>query len=428
MTSPTPDGSTRPAGSRSGPAEPRSGSSGLAPARSAPARSTPSVVDWDLAQRVGVRLAPRGPSVPLSLAQDAVAELSAHATAATGHVASVTGLEVPGGAPVRVVDRATWVRENVDAFRSLLDPVLREAVATRIERASAKAQARTGPLGTLGRLGGTGGSDAALAAGSKVTGTEMGALLGWMSSRVLGQYDVFGPRGGQLLLVAPNVVHVEREMRVDPRDFRLWVALHEETHRVQFAVAPWLADHLSERARGLSSDVLGGEGEDSPTQRLLALVRRLAAPGGLQELTGGSSSQGARDPDDPLSAGLASALAGPAQRRAMAEVTAVMSLLEGHADVVMDEVGPSVIPSVAHIRSRFTSRRASGRSGLDRLVRGLLGMDAKLRQYTDGARFVREVVGQVGHEGLNEVWSGPENLPRPSEIVESARWVARVHG
>ncbi len=396
--------------------------------------STPTVVDWELAQRVGVRLAPRGPSVPLSVAQRAVAELAEHAAAATGHVASVTGLSVPQGAPVRVVDRATWVRENVDGFRELLDPVLRRAVATRLERSSAKARARTGPLGTLGRLGGTGGSDAALAAGSKVTGSEMGALLGWMSSRVLGQYDAFGPRGGQLLLVAPNVVHTEREMGVDPRDFRLWVALHEETHRVQFAVAPWLAEHLAERARGLSGDLLGGEGEDSPAQRLLALLRRVASPSGLRELAGPSGPSGAddpdlpADPDDPLAAGLASALAGPAQRRAMAEVTAVMSLLEGHADVVMDEVGPTVIPSVAHIRSRFTARRASGRSGLDRVVRRLLGMDAKLRQYTDGARFVRAVVAEVGHDGLNAVWSGPENLPRPSEIVEPARWLERVHG
>ncbi len=411
MTSPAPDGSSRPT---------RPGAT--------PPRSTPPVVDWDLAQRVGVRLAPRGPTVSLAVARDAVGELADHAAAATGHVASVTGLTVPEGAPVRVVDRATWVRENVEGFRALLDPVLTEAVATRIERSSAKAMARTGPLGTLGRLGGTGGSDAALAAGSKVTGSEMGALLGWMSSRVLGQYDVFGPRGGQLLLVAPNVVHTEREMGVDPRDFRLWVALHEETHRVQFAVAPWLAGHVAERARGLSSDLLGGEGEDSPTQRLLALVRRLAAPGGLQELRGSGAPDGPADPDDPLSAGLVSALAGPAQRRAMAEVTAVMSLLEGHADVVMDEVGPSVIPSVGHIRSRFTARRASGRSGLDRVVRRLLGMDAKLRQYTDGARFVRAVVDRVGHEGLNVVWSGPENLPRPAEIAEPERWLERVHG
>jgi coenzyme F420 biosynthesis associated uncharacterized protein len=126
--------------------------------------------------------------------------------------------------------------------------------------------------------------------------------------------------------------------------------------------------------------------------------------------------------------GLVAALAGPQQRRALAEVTATMSLLEGHADVVMDDAGPAVIPSVAQIRRRFSERRRTGRSGADRVVRRVLGLDAKLRQYTDGARFVREVVREVGHEGLNRVWQGPEALPRPEEIAAPRDWVRRVHG
>ena len=390
------------------------------------------VVDWALAERTGVRLAPRGPAVPLSLAREAVAELAAHAAAATGHVADVTGLSVAAATtPVRVVERSAWVRANVAGLRELIDPVLHRAVQVRLERAEVKRSASlAGRTGRLGRA--VSDPRLALAAGSKVTGTEVGALLGWLSSRVLGQYDAFGPGGGQLLLVAPNVVAIERELGVDPRDFRLWVALHEETHRVQFAAAPWLADHLASRARGLSGDLLGAEGESSPTDRVLALVRSVARPGGLAALRGagrgGADGSSGADGDDPLSAGLVSALAGPAQRRALAEVTAVMSLLEGHADVVMDEAGPSVIPSVASIRTRFSDRRASGRSGLDRLVRGLLGLDAKMRQYTDGARFVRAVVAEVGHQGLNRVWSGPQALPRPGEIARPGDWLDRVHG
>ena len=402
----------------------------MSDARSEPAATPGPVVDWALAERTGVRLAPRGPAVPLSVAREAVAELAAHAAAATGHVADVTGLSVAAAtSPVRVVERSAWVRANVAGLRELIDPVLTRAVQVRLERAEAKrSTSLAGRVGRLGRIG----SDPrlALAAGSKVTGTEVGALLGWLSSRVLGQYDAFGPGGGQLLLVAPNVVAIERELGVDPRDFRLWVALHEETHRVQFAAAPWLADHLASRARGLSGDLLGAEGEAGPTDRVLALVRSLARPGGLAALRRSAvdGPDGVADPDDPLSAGLVSALAGPAQRRALAEVTAVMSLLEGHADVVMDEAGPSVIPSVAAIRARFSDRRASGRSGLDRVVRSLLGLDAKMRQYTDGARFVRAVVAEVGHEGLNQVWSGPQALPRPGEIARPRTWLDRVHG
>ena len=325
------------------------------------------------------------------------------------------------------------MRANVAGLRELIDPVLHRAVQVRLERAASRSSSLGARMGALGRVG----SDPrlALAAGSKVTGTEVGALLGWLSSRVLGQYDAFGPGGGQLLLVAPNVVAVERELGVDPRDFRLWVALHEETHRVQFAAAPWLSDHLAAKARDLSGDLLGADGEGGPTDRVLALVRSLARPGGLAALRGGgsggpdgSAGPDGSDGDDPLSAGLVSALAGPAQRRALAEVTAVMSLLEGHADVVMDEAGPGVIPSVATIRARFSDRRASGRSGLDRVVRSLLGLDAKMRQYTDGARFVRAVVAEVGHEGLNRVWSGPQALPRPREIAQPRAWLDRVHG
>ena len=116
----------------------------------------------------------------------------------------------------------------------------------------------------------------------------------------------------------------------------------------------------------------------------------------------------------------------PAQREILSRLTAVMSLLEGHADYVMDGVGPDVVPSVAEIREKFQKRRASGASRLDMVLRRLLGLDAKLRQYRDGERFVRAVVDEAGMAGFNRVWTSPNTLPTKAEIAKPAEWIARV--
>jgi coenzyme F420 biosynthesis associated uncharacterized protein len=255
------------------------------------------------------------------------------------------------------------------------------------------------------------------AVGSRVTGIEAGALLAFLSSRVLGQFDPFYPAEpdpnrpgltGRLLLVAPNVMHVESELGVVPRDFRLWVCLHEETHRVQFTAVPWLRDHLrSEIALFLDQAELDASAYAAmfreAVQRLGRSVR------GEAELS------------------LVDLMQSPEQRAVLDRLTAVMSLLEGHADFVMDGVGPSVIPTVENIRSKFTSRRQSG-NPVDQLLKRLLGLDAKLRQYKDGAAFVRRVVDQVGMEGFNRVWTGPNTLPTKNEIANPDAWVARLHG
>ncbi|MFP5335318.1 MAG: zinc-dependent metalloprotease [Actinomycetes bacterium] len=344
------------------------------------------MVDWDLAVRTATRLVRPGPDVTLAEAQDVVARLREGAVRSAPHVAGVTGLAAPPGEGVLVVDRPGWVTANVDAFRWLLAPVVEDAVRRR----------RQAPSPLVG------------AVGSKVTGAEMGSLLAFLSSRVLGQYDVFGSAGGRLLLVAPNVVHVERELGVDPDDFRLWVCLHEETHRVQFTASPWLRDHMVGEVRALVGDLVAEPG--AVVERLVAALRQ------LPDAVRGESPHGLLD-----------VVQTPEQRRALAELTAVMSLLEGHADVVMDEVGPAVIGSVAEIRRRFTRRRA-GRGAVDQLLRRLLGLDAKMQQYADGARFVRGVVSEVGMDGFNAVWTGPQTLPTPEEIAAPQAWVRRVHG
>lgn len=344
------------------------------------------VVDWEFAARTAARVGRPGPVVSPEEVVEIVGQLRASAQASQGHVRYVTRLDPVAGGGVLVVDRAGWSRANVYAFRELLSPVIAETYARRDRQ----------PTPGVAALG------------ARVTGAEIGTLLGILSSRVLGQYDAFG-QPGRLLLVAPTIVAVERELGVDPSDFRLWVCLHEETHRVQFTATPWLADHLLTEVRSLISDLMV-----EPSQ----LADRLAsALRGLPDLLRGTGS----------GAPLLDAIQTPAQRERLAAVTAVMSLLEGHADVVMDDVGPSVVPTVATIRERFSKRRA-GRGTVDQVLRRLLGLDAKARQYADGARFVRAVVGQVGMDGFNAVWSGPDALPKPREIADPAAWVRRVHG
>jgi coenzyme F420 biosynthesis associated uncharacterized protein len=240
------------------------------------------------------------------------------------------------------------------------------------------------------------------AVGSRITGAEVGGLLGFMSSKVLGQFDPFHEPHGRLLLVAPNVVHIERELQADTRDFRLWVCLHEETHRVQFTAVPWMREHLFGEFTALAESV-------EPERFLGEGLQRIAEA--LKNGRGGS---------------VLDLMGSPEQKAILDRLTGVMSLLEGHADVVMDGVGPEVIPSVESIRSKFTQRR-QGTGTLDRFLRKLLGLEAKMAQYRDGASFVRAVVDKVGMEGFNAVWTTPDHLPTLAEIHDPDSWVARVH-
>ncbi|GAA2375822.1 zinc-dependent metalloprotease [Streptomyces carpaticus] len=358
------------------------------------------LVDWNLAVSTAARMTRPGPEVSRDEARAVVAELRRHAEAAREHVHGFTGLD-NGAAdtPVLVVDRPGWIRANVAGFRELLGPVM----ARMRERRS-----------------GVPGGAALTAVGSKVTGVEVGMLMSFLSSRVLGQYETFAPAsaglparpgGGRLLLVAPNVVQVERELDVNPHDFRLWVCLHEETHRTQFTAVPWLRDHLEGEIQGFlkESDVDPGT---------LAERFRQAA----QAVTGKSPEGG----EDGSGRGLVDLVQTPAQREILDRLTAVMSLLEGHADYVMDGVGPATVPSVAEIREKFTRRRATGAGRLDRALRKVLGMDAKLRQYQEGERFVRTVVDEAGMSGFNKVWTSPNTLPTKDEIADPGAWVARV--
>jgi coenzyme F420 biosynthesis associated uncharacterized protein len=349
------------------------------------------MIDWDLALKTAERLVPPGPVRTASEVDAIVADLRAASAEAEGPVREFTGLSPAPAAdtPVLVVDRARWVEANLASSKILLEPVF--------DKLSAAGQAPSGRTKSIGEA---------------VNGVQFGALLSFMSSKVLGQFDPFttaadGTRG-RLLLVAPNIVHAERTLGADPRDFRRWVCLHEETHRVQFTAVPWLADHM----RGLI-----GEFTDATDVDAAALGKLLA--GGLAEIV--KIVRGTSE------ASLLDLLQNDRQRQVVDRMTGVMSLLEGHADVVMDGVGPEVIPTVASIRQAF-ERRRRGASGFDRIVRRLLGLEAKMRQYRDGAEFVRAVTDKVGRDGFNAVWAEPANLPSRAEISAPETWVTRVHG
>jgi len=347
------------------------------------------MIDWEFALNTASRLSKPGPQISVAEVAEAMAELREGALLSEGPVREFTNLHARSAtAPILVVDRPRWIEANIDSFRVLMDPVL-------VKLAESK-----GP-GPIGR-----------AVGSKVSGAELGALMSFMSSKVLGQFDPFwsGPNGeaGRLLLVAPNIVQVERQLDVDPHDFRLWVCLHEETHRVQFTAVDWMRDHL----KSLMEEFIDATDFDAS-----ALSKFLSA--GLSEFI--KIVRGTSD------ASIGDLFQNDKQREIVDKMTGIMSLLEGHADVVMDGVGPDVIPTVEHIRAKFTQRR-QGASSFDRLLRRLLGLEAKMRQYRDGAAFVRSITDQVGRDDFNAVWAKPGNLPTKSEILEPSAWVTRVHG
>jgi coenzyme F420 biosynthesis associated uncharacterized protein len=350
------------------------------------------VIDWDLAVSTGTRLVRPGPQVSREEARQAVTELRMLSREAEGHVREFTRIhtEAPPQ-PATIVDRPGWIKANVEGFRVVLEPL------------TERMGARDNPPPAI-----------VSAVGSRITGVEVGAVLAFLASRVLGQYELFLPpdptgqeAAGRLTLVAPNIVHAEREMNVHPRDFRLWVCLHEETHRVQFTGVRWLREYV----RSQMTEFLLASDLDLPT--LLERLRT-AADTVADVVRGGDGN-------------LIDAIQSPGQKEILDRLTAVMTLVEGHGDYVMDAVGPSVVPSVLDIRAKFAQRRESS-SRLDRTVRKLLGIDLKMKQYAEGSAFVRTVVGQVGMDGFNKVWTSPETLPTTAEIADPDVWIRRVVG
>ncbi|OUM43888.1 zinc-dependent metalloprotease [Arthrobacter sedimenti] len=368
-----------------------------------PAAPRPQLVNWDVAASTAASLTPAGPTMKPAEIARAVQNMRELADASVGHVHTISRLDAARDlrdSELLIVDRASWSRANSQSFRTLMEPALDQLAASRPDVLKS----------------------ASLALGGTVTGAQLGAILAFLSSKVLGQYDPFVPsrngQGGRLMLVAPNIISVERELNVDPSDFRLWVCLHEQTHRVQFAAAPWLKDHMTSHIGQLTSGLM--EKADSLSERLGAAVKNITA--GRARARGEGTT-----PDDRPSQdiGVLSILQDPDDKARLSHLTAVMSLLEGHANVVMDGVDGSIVPSVKTIRRRFNARGKS-RGPLEKVIRQLLGLDAKMRQYSDGAKFVRRVVSQTGMDGFNAVWDSAAHLPTEREIHAPDEWIDRM--
>jgi coenzyme F420 biosynthesis associated uncharacterized protein len=339
-------------------------------------------VDWERAARWAGRLAPPGPVAPRRELERLVADLRlaaeralplAERAARLGAALDAAGRGVPE-AQVLVVDRPGWAVAATGSFRAL-----------------------------AGRGGAAPAADVPTGTSTGISTGQLAGALAMLSTRVLGQFDPFG--GRRLLLVAPNVREIGAAMHADPAEFALWVCVHEQTHALQFAAAPWLADHLRSEVHGLV-DALAR----TPAEELAAVARGVARV-----------LRGERAPDDGL--GPVGLLLEPEQRRRLAGLTATMALLEGHADVAMDAVPRREIPSARRLRARMDARRSAG--GMQAVLRRVLGLDAKLAQYRTGAAFVREV-RRAAVDALDVVWTSPEALPSAADIAAPAAWLRRV--
>lgn len=340
------------------------------------------LVDWRTAADVGRRIGGPGLSLPAidrARLREDLAELVPHAESL---VSEFTGLRADGfRSRAWVMSRGEWVGANLKGLQRLLEP-LAERMASHLDN-----------RGGLRR---------------KALGAQIGVLLGYVSRKVMGQYDVFLPPDddGLLYFVGPNVAEAERRFALPARDFRLWIALHEVTHRVQFGGTPWLRGYLSQ----LVERYLGTVELDS--RQFVAQLKRAA-----EEARAGAEWKGA---------GALFLLMTPEQRELFQKMQAMMSLLEGHASYVMNSVAAGRVKDVERMRRSLRARRRSG--GVERVFQRAIGFDSKIRQYDAGEFFVATVVERVGMAGFNLVWERDANFPTMEEVADPSRWLARVAG
>jgi coenzyme F420 biosynthesis associated uncharacterized protein len=350
------------------------------------------LVDWPEVERIAIgrlRSAP-GTLTPAELqgAEPAYAEAMARIVPA---LSAALGSPLPGVVERSgVVDRAGWVRANTGSFASLMSKLETDLLDQVIP-----------PGGGLAK--------ATMALANRwVTTRQLGFLLGFMGTRVLGQYDLAllstEAAPGKLLFVEENIRATARSLGVPIGPFRTWIALHETTHAFEFEAHPWLRPYLADRL-----------------ERQLTLFGKDARGLGREAIRGlGRSIRGETGGEHWIEA-----MMGPEQKALFREVQAVMSLLEGFSDYVMDEVGRDLVPGVAQISARFHERRTK-RTAFERSMLRLTGMDLKMEQYKKGEQFVRAIAERRGPAALARLWEGPETLPRDGEIDAPDRWITRV--
>lgn len=342
-----------------------------------------TAVDWELAERVAIRWAGREPFSESYHSDRLVSDFAAASAEAEPLVAATTGLTSDGPARAEVIGREDWIRVNIRSFQRLLAP-LTEKLDDHLSASRLAPVAR------------------------RIAGVELGVVLGWMSQRVLGQYDLLvvddDDDGDVVYYVGPNVLALEKRWGFPPGEFRLWLALHELTHRAQFTGVPWMRDHFLSMVHGLLDEV------DTDPEEFAATVRRAVE----RRRTG-----------DVGDGGLGALFASDEQREVMDRIAGMMSLLEGHGDVTMTRAGGDRVPSadrfhrVLHERRKQTNRRA-------RIIQRLIGLEAKLAQYEQGEKFIAAIEDVGGPRVVDRAWESPESLPTLAEIREPELWIDRM--
>lgn len=301
-------------------------------------------------------------------------------------VADETSLELPGAPDVRVITRSEWVDINIQSFSTLLKP-LREALEAETK------------------------SDTSRGIGARFMGAELGAVLGFLSKRVLGQYELVLPTseselGDSVFFVGANVLAMERQHEFRPSQFRFWVALHESAHRAQFTGVPWMRGYFL----SLVDDLVDANKRESGRITRIAQDVREAMERG----------------ESPIGdTGILGLMASHGQREVLERVQALMSLLEGHGHVVMDRVGEREIVDVGRMSRVLSARRSDAKNAA---LMKLIGMDMKLKQYELGAAFIKDVEARASWDALAMAWESPEALPTLQEIEDPGSWLDRMAG
>ena len=349
--------------------------------------SEPSAIDWDLARTVAAKVNRDEPRLSVDERAKMNADFLIYTAQAEELVAAETGLRsLDGNARGRVADRADWVDANLRSFQRLLKPVLD------------KMEDEAGGLSSV--------------VGPKVAGVELGTMLGWMSTRVLGQYDLLviedeDPEDQDIVYyVGSNVAALEKRFAFPEEDFRLWLALHEVTHRAQFTGVPWMREHFLGLVNGMVKDA------DPDPERFIQGLKRAV--------------EQARNGEDPLAeGGLAAIFASEEQRGLLDKVGGLMSLLEGHGDVTMDRAGVGIVHDAERFGRILRQRRSNTSRGVA-LVQRLAGLEAKMKQYAQGEAFIEAVETHGGRGLMDRVWDSPDLLPSLAEIRQPNLWIDRV--
>ena len=355
-------------------------------------RAREGLVDWATVERLAIG---RLGGAPGALTKDQLRAIEPEYAAAMARIvpalSAALGTELPGVVDRSgVVDRAGWVRANTASFASLIGKLEHDLLDQVVPP-------------------GGGFTAAAMALANRwITTRQLGVLLGFMGQRVLGQYDLAllsaEAAPGRLLFVEENIRQTAKSLGVPVASFRTWIALHETTHAFEFEAHPWLRPYLASRLERQLT-LFGNDVRGMGREAIRGLGRALRGEGGGEHWL--------------------ERLMGEEQKALFRETQAVMSLLEGFSDYVMDELGRDLVPDVEAIRAKFDERRAK-RTPFERAMLRLTGMDLKLEQYKKGETFVRAIADARGPQALARLWDGPETLPRDGEIESPERWVGRV--